>query len=123
MYHVRMLYEEIRYRCAMARIRTWYWYKRTLLKIKHSEKLRWLIKKIYINFAHHSTLMTLGEWVDYQSGFSGTGPTALDKAPKSKPSWLGKWLVQDEIWEIKKVKMGCWVTACMETLGEDPREW
>jgi len=68
------------------------------------------------------------EWMNYDIGFSGNGPTFLDKRPASKRpnvTRLERKLIEyDGIYRIEcELRQEIWRNACIEILGEDPEEW
>ena len=121
MYYMRMAGIHIRYRLRMMWIHIkfgvligWVYFK---------EYLRRALKQVYWYMMPKSWSINLGAWVDYASGFSGTGPSLLDKKPEVEPTWFGKWLIEDEIYRLKVIKWAGFRRACIEVMGEDPEEW
>ena len=129
MHYVRI---QLRYYFRIACIRIYYAYRIALLHIKFWFMLRWLhgkerIRRI-LKWAYYYTMprswsINLGAWVEYASGFSGTGPSLLDKKPEVEPTRFGKWLVADEIYRVKVMKWRAFRQACIDVMGEDPEEW
>lgn len=66
----------------------------------------------------------LGDWLNYTVGFSGVGPTLLDKEPPRKLGRKEKILFNKMLPKVKEVygkaKQDAFRQACIEVLGEDP---
>lgn len=66
-------------------------------------------------------------WLCYETGFSGVGPTELDKKPDFEKPWLPK-ILREDLERISKefatIKKDAFRQACIEVLGEDPEtDW
>lgn len=121
MYYVRIAGIHARYKLKML----WIHIKFGILIgwVYFKEYLRRFLKRVYWLTMPRRCSVALGAWVDYASGFSGTGPSLLDKKPDVEPTWFGKWLIQDEIYRLKVIKWAGFRRACIEVMGEDPEEW
>lgn len=65
----------------------------------------------------------IGAWLNYEIGFSGCGPTALDTKPKRKLGRKERILVQKAKSMLAAEKLrrhDAFRMACIDVLGEDP---
>lgn len=65
-------------------------------------------------------------WSRYEVGFTGCGPTALDKKPDFPKPWMPGWVVRpvQRMQDLdRKVRQEAWRQTILEVLGEDPDDW
>lgn len=61
----------------------------------------------------------LCKWLNYLSGFSGCGPSALDEKPATNLGRKEKIFVDKYLNDVKKIKHNAFREACLDILGED----
>lgn len=81
-----------------------------------------LIQKVSLKLFKRR-LLAYRAWKNYEIGFVGVGPTALDKKPDFPKPWLPG-LLKDDIdadFEIEaKFRKESFRQACINIMGEDP---
>lgn len=65
-------------------------------------------------------------WIDYETGFAGSGPTPFDRKPETPKPQLPKRLedkCEASRENFRKIKQEAFRQSCIENLGEDPNDW